>query len=90
MAFELAHGVRAGDKRTEISCSRDGRRRHTVVRVLLADRQEDVPRGRARNRVHQPVADALDLGNGVGAILEVAVDLLAARASMVGTYLAST
>ena len=46
--------------------------------VLLADGEEDVPGGRAGDGVHQPLADGLDLGDRVRAILEVAVDVAAA------------
>ena len=34
-----------------------------TVGVLGADLQEHRPRGRARNRVHEPLAHALDLGD---------------------------
>ena len=53
--------------------SRDDRLhvRRAVERVLVADRDEGGPRGRASGRVHQPRADVVDLGDHVGAILEV-------------------
>ena len=42
-----------------------------AVQVLVANRDEGGPRGRASGRVHQPRADVVDLGDHVGAILEV-------------------
>lgn len=50
--------------------------------VLLADGEEDVPRGRAGDGVHQPLADGLDLGDSIRAVLEVAVDVATASAGL--------
>jgi len=64
---------------------RDGRGVGCAIHgVLLTDGEQERPRGRTRHRVHQPFADALDLSDGVGAVLEVTVDLFAGRTRLDG------
>ena len=61
--------------------SRDGRLVGGAVHwVLLADGEEHRPRGRARDRVHQPLADVLDLVDGIGTVLEASGERLGGMA----------
>ena len=55
-----------------------------VERVLGADRDEARPVGRARHRVHQELADGLDLDERVVAVAQVAVGLAASRGALDG------
>ena len=52
--------------------------------VLCANGEKDVPCGRARDRIHEPIADALDFKQRIGTILQVAIDLATTGASLDG------
>ena len=61
--------------------SRDRRLRHPVMGVLVADGEEGLPRRRARDGIHEPVANLLHLVDGRVVVLQVAIRRAAAGAA---------